>query len=80
MQNYSIVYFVSDILGSLGFPPHVPANAAVRLEVELLSHSPPVPPTEIPIEQRCRIGNRKRLRGNFWYSRNEYTSAIQCYR
>lgn len=66
--------------GSFGLSPHVPPNAAVRLEIELLSHSAPVPPMEIPIEERYSIGNRKRLRGNFWYSREDYTSAIQCYR
>jgi len=66
--------------GSLGLSPTVPPNAAVRLEVELLSHSAPIPPNEIPIEERCAIGNRKRTRGNFWFLRNEFTSAIQCYR
>jgi len=66
--------------GSLGLKPHVPSNAAVRLEVELLSHSPPTTPMDIPIEERCAIGNRKRTRGNFWYTRHDYTSAIQCYR
>ena len=27
-----------------------------------------------------RIGNQKRLRGNSWYTRGEYSQAIQCYR
>ena len=77
-QIFSI--FFHSFLGSLGLSPTVPPNAAVRLEVELLSHSAPIPPNEIPIEERCAIGNRKRTRGNFWFLRNEFTSAIQCYR
>ena len=75
-----VICFHSNSSGSLGLKPHVPSNAAVRLEVELLSHSPPITPMDIPIEQRCAIGNRKRTRGNFWYIRHDYTSAIQCYR
>ena len=77
---YGIDQSYAHFLGSFGLSPHVPPNAAVRLEIELLSHSAPVPPMEIPIEERYSIGNRKRLRGNFWYSREDYTSAIQCYR
>jgi len=66
--------------GTTGLPPHVPPKAAVRFEIQLLSHSAPIPPSDIPIAERSSIGERKRKRGNFWFSRQEYTSAVQCYR
>ena len=68
------------LVGSLGLPPHVPPKAAVRFEIELRSHSAPIPPSEMPIDERSNIGRRKRERGNFWFSRLNYTEAVQCYR
>lgn len=66
--------------GSMGLLPYVPPKAAVRFEIELLSHSTAIPPSEIPIEERSLIGTRKKDRGNFWFSRQNYTEAVQCYR
>jgi len=66
--------------GSMGLLPHVPPKAAVRFEIELLSHSAAISPSEIPIEERSSIGRRKKDRGNFWFSRQNYTEAVQCYR
>merc|ERR1739848_423346 len=65
---------------TMGPPPHVPPKAAVRFEIELLSHSTAIPPSEIPIDERFSIGRRKKDRGDFWYSRQNYTEAVQCYR
>ena len=39
---------------------------------------PPAP--DIPLDERYRIGNEKRLRGNRWYSRGDHSMAVQCYR
>ena len=75
--HYSYQFILT---GSIGFPPHVPPKAAVRFEIELLSHSPPVSPSELPVVEKSTIGRRKRERGNFWFSRQDYTSAVQCYR
>ena len=36
--------------------------------------------TELPLDQRRKIGHRKKDRGNFWYSRLNYSDAVQCYR
>jgi len=35
---------------------------------------------DIPLEERAKIGNLKRERGNKWYSRGDYSLAVQCYR
>ena len=32
------------------------------------------------LERRMSMGRRKKDRGNFWYSRGEFTQAIQNYR
>jgi len=66
--------------GSTGLPPHVPPKAAVRFEIRLIAHSAPVVPSDMPLADRSLIGKRKRERGNFWFSRGDYTSAVQCYR
>ena len=66
--------------GSTGLPPHVPPKAAVQFEIRLIAHSAPVAPSDMPLADRSLIGKRKRERGNFWFSRGDYTSAVQCYR
>ena len=35
---------------------------------------------EMSLERRMSLGRRKKDRGNFWYSRGEFTQAIQNYR
>lgn len=59
----------------------VPPKAAVKLELELLAHQPPVPVGDIEdVQEKLRIGRRKKEKGNFWYQRQNYTFAVQCYR
>ncbi|KAK7073188.1 Peptidyl-prolyl cis-trans isomerase fkbp8 [Halocaridina rubra] len=65
--------------GSQGLPPSIPGNATVTYTVELLDYGPDEAPIEIPIAKRMAIGNRKRERGNWWFNRQEYGMAIQCY-
>ena len=36
--------------------------------------------TELPLDERKLIGHRKKERGNFWYARQDYSNAVQCYR
>jgi len=67
--------------GDLGFGSVLPPKAAVRLELELLGHQPPIPAGEIEdVQEKLRIGRRKKERGNFWHQRQNYTFAVQCYR
>lgn len=35
---------------------------------------------KITIDERLKIGNYKKTRGNFWFERSEYSLSIQCYR
>nr|CAD7453073.1 unnamed protein product [Timema tahoe] len=66
--------------GSLGLAPIVPPNATLLYTVELLSAEDEPELAIVPASKRKVIGNRKRERGNWWYTRQEHTLAIQCYR
>ncbi|KDR12172.1 peptidyl-prolyl cis-trans isomerase FKBP8-like isoform X3 [Zootermopsis nevadensis] len=66
--------------GALGREPDVPRDATVVYTVELLSADPEPDVEVLPATKRKEIGCRKRERGNWWYSRQEHTLAIQCYR
>lgn len=65
--------------GAKGLPPSVPGDTNLIYKVELLDFAPEKSPAEVPIDQRIVIGNRKRERGNWWFNRQEYSLAIQCY-
>jgi len=66
--------------GGQGDGTRIPSSAQIYLRVELVSCKdlPAIP--DIPLTERARIGNEKRLRGNNWYTRAEYSQAVQCYR
>jgi len=68
--------------GDLGYKEGaVPPKAAVRLEIELIDHQAPLPIGEMEdVQEKLRIGKRKKERGNYWYQRQNYTFAVQCYR
>lgn len=58
----------------------VPANAKVTYTVELVSTKEEADLETKSYTARKEIGNKKRLRGNFWMKRQEYNLAIQSYR
>lgn len=58
----------------------VPANAKITYIVELVSTKEEADLETKSYTARKDIGNKKRLRGNFWMKRQEYNLAIQSYR
>ncbi|XP_076764044.1 peptidyl-prolyl cis-trans isomerase FKBP8 [Xylocopa sonorina] len=66
--------------GSLGKEPNIPPNATISYTVELKSSELEEEIETLNVNQRKEIGNKKRERGNWWFTRNEPTLAIQCYR
>lgn len=58
---------------------NIPVNATITYTLELVS-TKPEDEEEQGYEVRKKVGNKKRERGNFWFDRNEYNMAIQCYR
>ncbi|CAH1116493.1 unnamed protein product [Phaedon cochleariae] len=66
--------------GKKGLPPKIPGDCTVIYDVELLYVGPEDTIEELTIQQRKIKGNKKRERGNWWYTRGENNIAIQCYR
>ncbi|KAH6932670.1 hypothetical protein HPB50_008661 [Hyalomma asiaticum] len=60
--------------------PDVPPKAKLHFHVELLDTYPAKDETDLPFQERLSIGDAKRERGNFWYSRGDYSNAAHCYR
>lgn len=57
----------------------IPGDATITYTVELLT-TKEEDEADQGFDVRKRVGNKKRERGNFWFERNEYNMAIQCYR
>lgn len=58
----------------------IPPNANITYTVELVSAKEENDLENKSYAARKEIGNKKRLRGNFWMKRQEYNLAIQSYR
>ncbi|XP_032688312.1 peptidyl-prolyl cis-trans isomerase FKBP8-like isoform X2 [Odontomachus brunneus] len=66
--------------GEIGLKPQIPPNTVITYTVELKATELETDVETLSIKQRMELGNKKRERGNWWFSRNEPTLAIQCYR
>ncbi|XP_031831765.1 peptidyl-prolyl cis-trans isomerase FKBP8 [Nomia melanderi] len=66
--------------GHLGNEPNIPSNATILYTVELKCAKLEDEIETLSANQRKKIGNKKRERGNWWFARNEPVLAIQCYR
>lgn len=67
--------------GTLGLPSkNIPADATIIYTVELLSAHEESDLEKKSYDSRKEIGNKKRERGNFFFERQEFNSAIQLYR
>ncbi|KAI4503313.1 hypothetical protein M0802_001535 [Mischocyttarus mexicanus] len=66
--------------GILGVEPNIPSNATIWYVVELISVQSETHLELLSISKRKEIGNKKRIRGNWWFARNEHTIAIHSYR
>ncbi|CAL4120323.1 unnamed protein product, partial [Meganyctiphanes norvegica] len=65
--------------GKKGLSPKILPDTNIYYTIELVDYHAEQDPGEISVSERMVIGNRKRERGNFWFNREEYTMAIQCY-
>jgi len=66
--------------GVKGDGDRVAPSSDIQLFITLEELQELAAPPDIPLEERARIGNQKRERGNRWYSRGENSLAVQCYR
>ncbi len=58
----------------------IAAGATVQLKLKLIECLSCISKTEMSIDERLGIGQRKKDRGNVWYSRGEIQMATQCYK
>nr|XP_033810884.1 peptidyl-prolyl cis-trans isomerase FKBP8 [Geotrypetes seraphini] len=65
--------------GKQGRCPSVPADATLRLEVELLDVRDGPDLERLTGQEKKELVNRKRERGNFYYQQAEYVFAINSY-
>jgi FK506-binding protein 8 len=67
--------------GSIGLQSkNIPADATIIYQVEMISNQEENDLEKKSYSARKEIGNKKRERGNFFFERQEYNSAIQLYR
>lgn len=67
--------------GSLGLASkNIPPDATIIYTIELISAHEESNLEKKSYESRKEIGNKKRERGNYFFERQEYNSAIQLYR
>lgn len=66
--------------GSMGNGKDIPKESTLLYTVELLAVEKEKDLEDYSLEERIIVGNLKRERGNYWYSRCDYPSSIQCYR
>jgi FK506-binding protein 8 len=66
--------------GTLGRKPDIPPGARLLIELHLLDVQSPLEPENMDMAERLQRGNRKREKGNWWYTREDIAQAIQCYR
>ncbi|XP_012269550.1 peptidyl-prolyl cis-trans isomerase FKBP8 isoform X2 [Athalia rosae] len=66
--------------GDLGREPDIPGGAKLFYTLELLSVEMEPEIETLGVAQRKEIGYNKRERGNWWYTRDEASLAVQCYR
>lgn len=67
--------------GSIGLPSrNIPPDTTILYTVELLSAHEESDLEKKSYESRKDIGNKKRERGNYFFERQEFNSAIQLYR
>nr|UWK01895.1 FK506 binding protein [Locusta migratoria manilensis] len=66
--------------GTIGRSPDIPPDAKLIYTIELLSAEDEPDLESLSIARRKELGDKKRERGNWWFSRQEYSFAIQSYR
>ncbi|XP_059159156.1 peptidyl-prolyl cis-trans isomerase FKBP8-like [Physella acuta] len=65
--------------GSIGRQPDIPKDADITYTLELLSIEPSPEISTLKFEQRLKLGEDKRERGNYLFGRADYSGAINSY-
>ncbi|XP_013386268.1 peptidyl-prolyl cis-trans isomerase FKBP8 [Lingula anatina] len=82
MERGEVAEIVTDArfaYGSMGRDPDIPPNAQLTYEVELVRIEEPLDFEKLSMSERLEHGEFKKDKGNYWYSRQDYSSAINVY-
>lgn len=66
--------------GTLGRKPDIPSGATLFYTITLQDVEEDPPINTLHANDRISMGSKKKERGNWWYSREEHSIAINCYR
>jgi len=64
--------------GKIGRSPDIPPESDIECDIEL-KEVVTIDQTSLTVLERLQLGDKKRIRGNFFYERTEYIDAIHCY-
>ncbi|XP_055517008.1 FKBP prolyl isomerase 16 isoform X1 [Leucoraja erinacea] len=82
MQLDEIALVISDgqyAYGHVGRAPDIPPDATVIYEIQLLNVREAADPTQLTPSDCIRICKHKRERGNYYFQRGDYRSAVKSY-
>ncbi|XP_076444024.1 peptidyl-prolyl cis-trans isomerase FKBP8-like [Babylonia areolata] len=65
--------------GQFGREPDIPGDASLTVEAEILEVLPAPEVSQMSAKELLEMGEKKRLRGNELFSREEYSTAISAY-
>ncbi|CAL1540531.1 unnamed protein product [Lymnaea stagnalis] len=65
--------------GSLGREPDIPKEANITYTLELVNIQSPPELSSLSYDERLKLGEAKRERGNYLFGRTDYTGAINSY-
>ncbi|XP_067121963.1 peptidyl-prolyl cis-trans isomerase FKBP8 [Centruroides vittatus] len=65
--------------GEQGKLPEIPPNSVINYKIRLVDVRSEEE-ENLSVDQRIQIGDEKRDRGNFWYERGDFSTAVHCYR
>lgn len=82
MEVGEIIELITDArfaYGSIGREPDIPKDATVTYTLELLKKDYPIDYPKLTIEEIMNAGEKKRERGNYYFTRLDHSSAMTSY-
>ncbi|TPP62238.1 Peptidyl-prolyl cis-trans isomerase FKBP8 [Fasciola gigantica] len=78
-EKFELIADARFAYGSRGKEPDIPSNAKLRYHIQLLSSDDPPQYTAMPGHERLSLADQKREKGNYYFRREEYESAMNSY-
>lgn len=82
MEVGEIIELITDArfaYGSIGREPDIPKDATITYTLELLKKDYPIDYSKLTLEEIMKAGEKKRERGNYYFTRLDHSSAMTSY-